>query len=60
VSQQAPPPNLIQFWQQQGLQLHPRALAAVEEIMQADLEERQWRMVEHAEAAVVEENEAAR
>lgn len=47
---------LIKFWQQQGLLLHPRALAAMEEILQADLEERQWRMVEHAEAAVVDES----
>ena len=53
MGQQAP---LVQFWQQQaGLSLHPRALAAIEEILQADLEERTWRMVEHAEAAVADD-----
>ena len=45
-------PSLVQFWQQQaGLGLQARDLAALEEILQADLEERTWRMVEQAEAA---------
>lgn len=43
---------LVQFWQQQaGLSLEPRDLAALEEILQADLEERQWRLLEQIAAA---------
>lgn len=50
--QSASSSSLVQFWQQQaGLSLNPRDLEALEEILQADLEERQWRMVEQAEAA---------
>ena len=43
---------LVQFWQQQaGLSLEPRDLAALEEILQADLEERHWQLLEQIAAA---------
>uniref|UniRef100_A0A7S3L6F7 F-box domain-containing protein n=1 Tax=Amphora coffeiformis TaxID=265554 RepID=A0A7S3L6F7_9STRA len=53
---QSPSSSLVQFWQQQaGLSLDTRDLAALEEILLADLEERQWRIVEQAEAEFADE-----